>query len=140
MSVKNKKAKPQPQLIAEDIKTSRRNWLFVLCISAVVLFCYHNSLHNQFTNWDDDRFIVNNPYLKNLSAENLKMILFHDITNDYYNPVTMLSYAINYHFSGLSPSGYYLTNIIIHIFNTLLIFLLTLMLLQAMEKAGYGKI
>jgi len=141
MDKKNKKTKTIPQPKVEDIKTPGRNlWFWALGISVVVFFCYHNTLHNQFTNWDDDRFITNNTYLHNLSSENLKMILFHDITNDYYNPITMLSYAINYHFSELNPSAYYFTNIVFHILNTSLVFLLTIMLLNAMEKAGYGKI
>ena len=140
MNVKKSKAKAAPKVITEEPANPNRALLMVLGISILTFLCYHYSLHNQFTNWDDDRFILNNPYLKNLSTENLKMLLFHDITNDYYNPLTMLSYAINYHFSGLNPMAYYLTNIIIHILNTSLVFFFALMLLHAMEKARYGNI
>jgi tetratricopeptide (TPR) repeat protein len=52
----------------------------------------------------------------------------------------MLSLAMNYQFSKLSPMSYYFTNIVIHVFNACLVFFLVLMLLQKMENKGYGAI
>lgn len=118
-------------------KNSFLLWALPLGIAAITFICYHYSLGNQFTNWDDQRFIPQNIFIKSFSAYNLKMMLFHDVTGDYYNPLTILSYAVNYHFSGLAPQAYYLTNIIIHILNSCLLFFLTLMLLKAMERNGY---
>jgi protein O-mannosyl-transferase len=113
-------------------------WLLPLGVAVLTFFCYHYSLQNQFTNWDDERFIPQNIFIKSFSPFNLKMMLFHDVTGDYYNPVTILSYAINYHFSGVAPQAYYLTNIIIHILNSCLMFILVMMLLKSMEENGYG--
>jgi len=120
---------------------SKPNWLkYALSGGIIILtfWCYHYSLGNEFTSWDDARFIPQNIFIKSFSPANLKMMLFHDITGDYYNPVTMISYAINYHFSGLSPESYYLVNIIIHILNSIIVFFLALMILKVMEKNGYG--
>jgi len=64
-------------------------------------------------------------------------MLFHDVTGDYYMPLNMLSYAINYHFFGLEPRSYYLTNIVIHILNSFLVFFLILNLLKEMQKKEY---
>jgi protein O-mannosyl-transferase len=113
-------------------------YILVGFIFVITFWCYHNSLDNQFTNWDDNRFINENIFIKSFSSANLKMMLFHDVTGDYYNPITIISYAINYHFSGMSPTFYYLSNIIIHILNSILVFFLVLMMLKAMEKCGYG--
>jgi len=63
--------------------------------------------------------------------------MLHDVTRDYYNPFTILSYAVNYHFSQLAPQAYYLTNIILHILNSCLVFFLVLTLLEAMKKKEY---
>lgn len=106
-------------------------------IAIITFICYHYSLGNRFTNWDDQRFIPQNIFIKSLSGNNLRMMMFHDVTADYYNPLTILSYAINYHFSGLEPRSYYFTNIIIHIFNSFLIFFLVLNLLKEMQKREY---
>jgi len=111
----------------------------LLCFAAIVTFlCYSRTLHNTFTNWDDDVYLTDNSYVKNLSPDNLKMLLFHNITHNYYNPITMLSLAANYHFSKLEPMAYYLTNIILHVVNTCLVFLLVMVLLNSMEEKGYG--
>jgi len=113
-------------------------WALPIGIAVLTFWCYHYSLGNQFTNWDDDRFVTVDTFITSFSSANLKQMLFHDVTGDYYNPITILSYALNYHFSGLAPESYYLTNIIIHILNSCLLFFLTLMLLKAMERNGYG--
>src|ERR1051325_9147161 len=42
-----------------------------------------------------------------------------------YHPLTILSLAVNYHFSKLAPYGYHLLNLILHLANTLLVFFFT---------------
>jgi len=149
MNDKNQKYKParnSEQKEAKAVPSDTFNltytrWLKYILLGGIIIvtfWCYHYSLKNEFTNWDDERFISQNIFIKSFSAANLKMILFHDVTGDYYNPLTMISYAVNYHFSGLAPGAYYLTNIIIHILNSCLVFFLTLMLLKAMEENVYG--
>ncbi len=116
----------------------KAKYIMLAGIALLTFFCYHYSLGNQFTNWDDQRFIPENIFIKSFSPTNLKMMLFHDVTGDYYYPVTIISYAINYHFSGLSPGMYYLINILLHIANSCLVFFLVLTILKSMEKSGYG--
>jgi protein O-mannosyl-transferase len=125
------------------IKPEYPEWLNYALMAGVFIityWCYHLSVHNQFTNWDDGIYISEDPFIKNLSVQNLKMILFSDITHNYYHPITMLSLALNWHFSGPDPQAYYVTEIIIHLLNTLLVFFLSRSLLNAMVKKGYGKI
>lgn len=81
-------------------------------------------MHNQFTNWDDDVYITHDTAIQSLTAHNLTRIFTEDITKNNYHPLCMLSLAINYHFSKLAPASYYITNIIIHIANAVLVFLL----------------
>jgi tetratricopeptide (TPR) repeat protein len=150
MSGNNKKyKKPQPavkkgpvqpirQVKPELAKQSNLKLMLMAGIAIITFICYFNTIHNQFTNWDDGLYVETNPYIKNLTSENWKMILFHNITNNYYHPITMITIAMNYHFSKMEPMGYYVTNIVMHIFNSLLTFLLIIMLLDAMEKKGYG--
>ncbi|NCX95115.1 MAG: hypothetical protein EBX41_01665, partial [Chitinophagia bacterium] len=91
-------------------------------IAAIVFICFHYTIGNQFTNWDDDYYVTNDKYIKALTLENLKVIFTQDITQNNYHPFCMLSLAINYLFAGLNPASYYLTNILIHIANSLLVF------------------
>ncbi len=134
------KPKSTPQA-AIAVKSERPGWLKYILLSVIIVvtfWCYHYSLGNEFTNWDDDRFVTQNDFIKSLSPANLNVLLFHNVKVDNYVPLTMVSYAVNYHFSGLSPQGYYFTNIILHILNCCLMFFLILILLNAMEKNEYG--
>jgi len=97
-------------------------------ICAVTFFCFQGSMHNQFTNWDDDVYITHDTAIQQLTAHNLKRIFTEDITKNNYHPLCMLSLAANYHFAKLNPPTYYLTNIIIHIANVILVFFLIIQL------------
>ncbi len=123
------------QLIEERNIEKFKPWiLFGICI--VTFLCFLNTLHNQFTNWDDDYYIAINPYIKAFSRDNLKVIFTQNVTINYYHPFTLLSLAFNYHFSQMSPMGYYLTNILLHVANTALVFILANALFSQVENAS----
>jgi len=136
-----KAAKPVQQ-VKTAVNSEYPSWLnygLLGGILLVVLWCYHYTFSNHFTNWDDGLYIYENVYIKNLSA-NLKPILFTMAGIAYYHPLTMLSLAINWHFSGANPGAYYATDVTLHLLNTILIFFLSRATLEAMVKKGYGKI
>ncbi len=114
--------------------------LLILGLICVVTFiCFHNTLNNQFSNWDDDYYVTNDPYIKAFTPHNLKVIFTEDITKNNYHPLCMLSLAVNYHFAQLNPWSYYLTNVLIHIANLILVFFLFIGLcrrLKMTEMAG----
>ena len=112
--------------------------LSIICLAT--FFCFTPSLQNQFTNWDDDYYVTNDPYIKALTPHNLYVIFTEDITKNNYHPLCMLSLAINYHFSQLNPEPYYLTNIIIHILNVILVFFLALTLCTRLKVDEFGKL
>lgn len=101
-----------------------KKWLILGAICVLTFICFRYTLNNQFTNWDDDFYVTNDPYIKALTPENLKVIFTQDITKNNYHPLCMLSLAINYYFAQLNPTTFYLTNILIHIANVILVFLL----------------
>ncbi|HTA26494.1 MAG TPA: hypothetical protein VK809_01805, partial [Bacteroidia bacterium] len=115
-----------------QLKGSQKNFLLnpktwvVLGICIVTFLCFRYSLNNLFTNWDDDVYVTNDQYIRTFTAENLKTILTEDITKNNYHPLTMLSLAVNYHYAQLEPKTYYLTNILLHISNVFLVFLLSI--------------
>ena len=66
------------------------NYAILGGILLVTFWCYHYTLGNKFTNWDDGLYVYENSYIKNLNSANIKMMLFHDyeITHNYYHPLT----------------------------------------------------
>src|SRR5579872_1742391 len=139
MSRRNKKnidAQLQPLPVIR--KSSRLKTILLVCVALITFGCYSYTLQNRFTDWDDDIYVENNHFIKNLTPDNWNMLLFHNVTNNYYHPITMLTIAANYQVSKMEPFGYYLTNVIIHVLDTCIMFLLVFMLLEAMEEKGYG--
>jgi len=97
--------------------------LIGLCflISVFIAILYFNSLGNQFTNWDDG-MIYQNPSIRNLNWEGIKKIFTLEKGNTF-QPIRMLSYAIDYHFWKLNPLGYHLTSIFFYFLTCMMVFL-----------------
>jgi tetratricopeptide (TPR) repeat protein len=122
------------------IKLTQLHYMLIAGLLVVAFYCYHNTLQNKFTNWDDGLYVETCNYIKNLTWPNMKMILFHNITNNYYHPLTMLTFAANYHFAKMDPHAYYLTEVIIFLSDVVMMFMLSLTLLETINALGYGKI
>lgn len=112
---------------------SNKNIIFALVLCVFILAVYSSSLKNNFV-LDDEFLIVKSPLIK---APKLLTQIFNTGLYDYsdsgaknmpydkmYRPLQLLSYAIDYKIWGLNPSGFHLTNIIIHVLNSILIYFL----------------
>ncbi len=104
-----------------------------LLIASLTFLVYLPSLKNGFVNWDDQLNVYENPYIRALDLNLLKyMFSFQDTM---WIPLTRLSHALNYAVWGLDPMGHHLTNIIFHGFNT---FLVVILVIRLMEKTGFS--
>ncbi|MDD5476637.1 MAG: tetratricopeptide repeat protein [Candidatus Omnitrophica bacterium] len=101
---------------------------FVFILIAVICFlAYFNSLANPFI-WDDQALVVQNTLIR--SARNLPLSFTNDLYfgvasgSNFYRPLQTISYIFDYHFWQLDPFGYHLTNIILQLGVSFLVFLL----------------
>lgn len=92
-----------------------------LLIAVLIAILYFNSLGNQFTNWDDGMIYQNNS-IRNLNWEGMKKIFTLEHGNTY-QPIRMLSYAIDYRIWQLNPLGYHITNIFFYILTCVMVYL-----------------
>lgn len=83
---------------------------------------YLPSLRNELTNWDDDRYLLNSPLVNSLSFRTLAS-LFTPTTYvlGNYHPLTLLTYALEWHFAGATPVVYHVTNLLLHLASTVLV-------------------
>ncbi len=101
--------------------------LYLFIILGIFSFgIYANSLQNEFV-FDDESVVVNNTSIQSLS--NIPKYFtadegFHKVIGRYYRPVVSTTYAIDYAIWGLKPFGFHLTNILIHLISSLLLFAL----------------
>lgn len=91
-------------------------------------------LKNGFTNWDEYNTVLQNPRIKTLSADSVKKI-FSAPDLRMYTPLSTLSYALNYHFSGLEPRAYHATDLFLHLANTALVMALARLLFSGVWPA-----
>ncbi|TAL59006.1 MAG: tetratricopeptide repeat protein [Bacteroidetes bacterium] len=128
---KKKKNSPDSPLKIGDVERNKakkggffsnekRNIFLVLLITFTVFL---PSLQNKFVNLDDPQYLTTNPVVQTLNGENLKIIFSEQFVGNY-QPITMLSYMVEYKFSGLDPFGYHLVNLIFHLLGTLFVFLI----------------
>lgn len=98
-----------------------RTIILLLLILVITFFAFYPALKNGFTNWDDNDYVTENPTIRSFSLHNFKNI-FASFCLASYQPLTIVSYLIEYHFIKLDPFIYHLTNLIIHLLNCLLVF------------------
>ena len=98
-------------------------------IVGLTVALYSNSFNNEFTVADDDTNIVQNELIRNLSFEGIKEIFSSYYQNDY-RPLTYLSYAIIYSLFGLEPAAFFSANLLLHLVNTILVFVMIQLLVS----------
>ena len=108
----------------------RRTLPWGLLILVITFVVYLPVLQNDFLKtWDDDRYIIDNPHIKDLDAKGF-VDLFSLYYDGHYHPLTLVSLAVDYKIGELSPQTYHITNIVLHLFNTLLVFGFVFLLLK----------
>ncbi|HPS72829.1 MAG TPA: tetratricopeptide repeat protein [Bacteroidales bacterium] len=98
-------------------------YLLSAALIVAVFITFFPVVHHEFVNWDDDQNVYENHQIDNLSAENIRAIFTTPVLGNY-NPLPILTFAIEKQFFGLDPGMYHLDNLLLHILNTLLVFFL----------------
>ncbi len=108
----------------------------------IVLTClaFYPSLKNDFiTTWDDNVYVTSNPIIQNLNLHSIKH-MFTKQVNGTYVPLPLLTYSFEYTLFGLHPLPYHITNLILHLICTLLVFQLFRLLKINVFYAAFGAI
>ena len=122
--MKQQKIKKQkPQLKQNKKSDFNKTIFFASIILAITAIVYSNTLHNDFTNWDDDIYLFGNNFIKDLGHGGLYNIFSQSYFGNYH-PLTTLTYALEYKFFGFDASFFHFTNYLLHLINTLLVFIL----------------
>ncbi len=107
-------------------KSNFHLWPLAL-ILAVVFFVFSPTLSHDFVSWDDEGHLLENVHIRSLNAHNIKAI-FYSTVNNTYIPLTIFSFAIEYHWFGYNPFFYHLDNLLLHLGIVVLVYLLALRL------------
>ena len=126
-------------------KQKPSQFLLFIFFLGLCLLTYAGTLRCDFDP-DSQHVIVNNPTIKQpaLYQNIFKRDFFsaykqlENVKLNYYRPVVLLTYIIDYKLWRLNAGGYRFTNILIHCLNSLLIYILFLKLFKADWIASAG--
>jgi len=104
-------------------------WIPALLPVFLSLLFFLPVLRNGFVNWDDPDFIANNPHIRGLNPSNLSWMFSASVSN-YWAPLTWLSLSLDYALGGNDPRAYHLDNLLLHLLNVFLVFIVSRRLLE----------
>lgn len=132
MRKRKKETKPSPKTPLKTTPATfwQQHKFALLALAAILLlttFLYLPSLQNGFTNWDDSVYVTQNVMITQLSGDHLWQMLTQPVAGNYH-PLTMLSLALDYQLGGLNATVFHRTNMLLHLLNTLLVFVFVYLL------------
>ena len=107
-------------------------FLSVLLLTILVLVTFWKSFENAFVDWDDFGYVVNNELVRQPGNSFVKDLFSTPVVSNYH-PLTVLSLRLNNNVcstcpNGISPRPFILWNVILHLLNTILVFILIYLL------------
>ncbi len=97
--------------------------LELVALLCIPFFVYLQLSSHTFLFVDDNRYVTSNFYvLTGLSWDNIYWA-FKTFEAEFWHPLTWISYMIDTSLFGIGPGGYLLTNLLLHLVNTCLVFI-----------------
>src|SRR3989338_4208423 len=108
-------------IIWKSMETKDKKLFFhLILIIVVTTFVYLNSFRNGFV-YDDHTHILSNVEIR--YASNIPQFFVSPFMG-LYRPLRSVEYMIIYSLSGENPFGYHLNNLLFHLLNTVMVYLI----------------
>jgi len=114
----------------------KKSRLVLIAVVLLTVCAFLPVLRNGFA-WDDELNLLSNPYYRGLSWTHLRW-MFTTAYLGPYQPLTWLSFGLDYTLWGLNPVGYHGVNLLLHALNAALVYALTARLLRAAVPVENG--
>ena len=103
---------------------TRRDLIVAALLAAACLVVFGQAAGFQFINYDDGAYVTDNGQVS--TGVTLPNVVWAFTTIDYFywQPVTWISHMLDCQIFGLRPGWHHLINVLFHIFNSILVFLL----------------
>lgn len=111
---------PLPWQLFQAIRSQK---VPIISLGLAVLISFGIAISFDFVNWDDPWYVIHNPLVKSWGPDNLQKIATQVVTRNYA-PLTVFSFLVDHSLYGMWAGGYHLTNILLHLVNAVLVFLL----------------
>jgi tetratricopeptide (TPR) repeat protein len=112
-------------------------WLLALALVVVTGAVYWQVCHFEFLNYDDGNYISANPYVRDGLSFGGFTWAFTAMRLDHWMPVTWLVRMLECELFGLDAGAHHLVNLLFHIANTLLLFVVLRRMTAALWRSVF---
>jgi tetratricopeptide (TPR) repeat protein len=108
----------------DDLQNKRQTWLVCLGLALAILAAYSPLWHAGFVSFDDNDYVTSNDMVQHGLSWAGVVWAFSTFQASIWHPLTWISYQVDSQIYGMNPAGYHLTNVLLHMANSILLFLL----------------
>ncbi|MGD0209444.1 MAG: tetratricopeptide repeat protein [Desulfomonilia bacterium] len=111
--------------------------MIVLLIIVSILLVYAQVGSHDFINFDDQLYVTDNPIVKAGITWNGITWAFSFSDRTYWHPLTWFSHMVDCELFGLNPGKHHLVNVFLHIINSILLFLVFMMMTGTLWRSAF---
>jgi len=104
----------------------RPSWLQGTGLLVILIFVSYSPVFKNSFIWDDYPYLINNPHLKDFQG--LKRFWFDLVAMPQYHPLVFSSFWVEHKIWGFNPTGYHVTNVVIHCINACILWRILVLL------------
>ncbi len=113
-----------------------QRFVISLLLALITLAAYLPTLRHDFV-FDDRPYVLENKHVQGGLTAKAVAWAFTSVRAANWHPITWLSHALDCQIFGLNPAGHHATNIILHILNSILLFLLLMRMTGLMWRSAF---
>ena len=111
--------------------------LVCAALALLIFIVFEPVLHSELIGFDDSTYVTRNPHTRAGLTRDSIAWAFGFKTSTYWHPLTWLSHMLDCQLFGLNPGMHHLTNLVLHIANSLLLFLVLKRMTRSLGKSFF---
>jgi tetratricopeptide (TPR) repeat protein len=106
-----------------NLSSDRQKLIVYLALTVITFTVFWQVNLYDFTNFDDPLYVTENSHIQSgISLIGIRWAFSTTYADSLWHPLIWLSFMLDNQLVGLNAGGYHITNLILHIFSTLLLF------------------
>ncbi|HVO66439.1 MAG TPA: tetratricopeptide repeat protein [Syntrophales bacterium] len=122
-------------MIKLDFKN--RNFIIYISLILITVAAFWQVYNFDFVRYDDDKYVTENSHVRSGFTKDGFVWAFTSVNANNWHPLTWLSHMLDCQLYGLNPAGHHLTNLFLHILNTLLLFFIFNLMTGFMWRSAF---
>jgi protein O-mannosyl-transferase len=124
-------------IMLNNINLKKHALITYIFLAMVTLAVFWQVNQFNFVNIDDDIYVTENSHIRSgITLDGIHWA-FSTLHAEFWHPLTWLSLMLDYQLYGLNAGGYHVTNVILHILSTILLFWLFNRMTGAFWKSAF---